>query len=84
MDVMGESTLADRPQEWLAMPGGRLRQVVSLADGDGIAELLPYAAWLARIRPSCQCGSPRLGSGRTCGSAECIAGLTGQPSGAGR
>jgi len=37
--------------------------------------LLAYAAWLARLRPACLCGRPRLGSGRTCGSAECVAGL---------
>ena len=33
------------------------------------------AAWLTRLRPACRCGRPRLGSGRTCGSAECVAGL---------
>jgi hypothetical protein len=27
------------------------------------------------LRPTCRCGQPRLGSGRTCGSAECIAEL---------
>jgi hypothetical protein len=68
---------AERPQEWLAMPGGRMRRVVSTAGDDGEVELLPEAAWLARQRPSCACGSPRLGSGRTCGRAECIAALGG-------
>jgi hypothetical protein len=66
---------ADRPREWLSLPGGRIRPVVSVPGTGGIAELLAYAAWLARLRPACLCGSPRLGSGRTCGSAECVAGL---------
>jgi hypothetical protein len=69
---------ADRPREWLALPGGGIRPVVSVPGKDGIAELLAYAAWLARLQPACQCGSPRLGSGRTCGSAECVAGLRSQ------
>jgi hypothetical protein len=65
----------ERPSEWLALPGGRVRPVVSLASEDGEVELLPYAVWLARLRPLCQCGRPRLGSGRTCGRAECITAL---------
>ncbi len=65
----------ERPTEWLALPGGRVRPVVSLAGEDGQVELLPYAAWLARLRPLCRCGRPRLGSGQTCGRAECIAAL---------
>ena len=79
--VMGSAPgdpAADRPREWLALPGGRIRPVVSVPGPGGIAELLAYAAWLARLRPACQCGRPRLGSGRTCGSAECVAGLRGQ------
>ena len=63
------------PREWLALPGGRVRPVVSVPGDAGVAELLAYAAWLARLRPACACGRPRLGSGRTCGSAECVAGL---------
>ncbi len=70
-----EGAGAERPSEWLALPGGRVRPVVSLAGEDGDVELLPYSAWLARLRPRCRCGSPRLGSGRTCGRAECIAAL---------
>jgi hypothetical protein len=66
---------AERPREWLALPGGRIRPVVTVRGQNGIAELLAYAAWLARLHPVCQCGRPRLGSGRTCGSAECVAGL---------
>jgi hypothetical protein len=75
---MGSATgdpAADRPREWLAMPGGRIRPVVSIPGPGGIAELLAYCAWLARLRPTCRCGQPRLGSGRTCGSAKCIAEL---------
>src|SRR6266704_2950664 len=40
---------ADRPREWLALPGGRIRPVVSVPGPGGIAELLAYAAWLARL-----------------------------------
>jgi hypothetical protein len=57
------------------MPGGRIRPVVSIPCDDGTIELLAYDAWLARLRPTCRCGRPRLGSGRTCGSEECIAAL---------
>jgi hypothetical protein len=67
-----------RPREWLAMPGGRIRPVVSVPGKDGDTELLPYDVWLGRLRPTCRCGKPRLGSGRTCGAAECIAALTRQ------
>ncbi len=69
-----------RPREWLALPGGRIRPVVSVPGSSGIAELLAYAAWLSRLRPTCRCGQPRLGSGRTCGSADCVAELRGQES----
>jgi hypothetical protein len=78
MKVMGSvpgDPVVDGPHEWLALPGGRIRPVVSVPGPGGIAELLAYAAWLSRLRPTCPCGSPRLGSGRTCGSAECVAGL---------
>jgi hypothetical protein len=66
---------ADKPREWLALPGGRIRLVVSVPGTGGCAELLAHAAWLARLLPACQCGRPRLGSGRTCGSAQCVARL---------
>jgi hypothetical protein len=66
---------ADEPREWLALPGGRIRPVVSVAGDEGVIELLAHAAWLARQKPTCQCGQPRLGSGRTCGSVECVARL---------
>jgi hypothetical protein len=75
MAQAAESAGTERPSEWLALPGGRVRPVVSLAGDDGAVELLPYAVWLARMRPQCRCGRPRLGSGRTCGRAECIAAL---------
>jgi hypothetical protein len=66
----------DRPHEWLALPGGRVRPVVSVPGEDGVLELISHAAWLGRpIRP-CSCGRPRLGSGRTCGSVECVARLS--------
>jgi hypothetical protein len=75
----------DRPREWLALPGGRIRPVVSVpGDGDGddgVPELMAYAAWLARPRNPCACGRPRLGSGRTCGDVECVARLRDQAAG---
>ncbi len=63
------------------MPGGRIRPVVSVPGTSGPAELLTHAAWLARLLPTCRCGQPRLGSGRTCGSADCVARLRGQEAG---
>jgi hypothetical protein len=66
---------AERPREWLALPGGGIRPVVSAPGEGGQVELLTPAAWLARLVPACDCGRPRLGSGRTCGSAECVARL---------
>jgi hypothetical protein len=75
MASVRDDSAADKPREWLALPGGGIRPVVSVPGKDGIAELLAYAAWLSRLHPTCQCGRPRLGSGRTCGDAECVAGL---------
>jgi hypothetical protein len=75
MGSKSDDLAAERPREWLALPGGGIRPVVSVPGEDGIAELLAYAAWLARLHPVCHCGRPRLGSGRTCGSAECVAEL---------
>ncbi len=52
--VMGpvpDDPAADRPREWLALPGGRIRPVVSVPGPGGIAELLAYAAWLAGCGP---------------------------------
>jgi hypothetical protein len=78
---MPASPAADTPREWLALPGGRIRPVVSVPGHGGPAELLAHAAWLARLLPACPCGRRRLGSGRTCGSAECVARLRGQEAG---
>jgi hypothetical protein len=75
MGSVPDDPAAGRPREWLALPGGRIRPVVSVPGSGGIAELLAYGVWLARLRPACRCGSPRLGSGRTCGSAQCVAEL---------
>ena len=72
---------ADGPHEWLALPGGGIRPVVSVPGRGGISELVAYTVWLARLRPACRCGRPRLGSGRTCGDAECIARLREHDSG---
>jgi hypothetical protein len=76
-----DSPAAGRPREWLALAGGGIRLVISVPGDDGPAELLTHAAWLARLQPSCACGRPRLGSGRTCGGAECVARLRGQEAG---
>ena len=65
----------DRPREWLALTGGRIRPVVSIPGDDGKIELMAHSAWLARPKNPCSCGQPRLGSGRTCGSVECVARL---------
>jgi len=65
----------DRPREWLALTGGRIRPVVSVPGADGVIELLAHSAWLARPKRPCGCGRPRLGSGQTCGSMECVARL---------
>jgi hypothetical protein len=81
MSPVPGGSAADRPREWLAMPGGRIRPVVSVPCDDGIDELLPPAAWLARLLPACRCGRSRLGSGRTCGSAQCVAWLRGHEAG---
>jgi hypothetical protein len=78
MGSPAEGPTADGPREWLALPGGGIRPVVSVPGEDGTPELLAYSAWLARLRVTCQCGRTRLGSGRTCGSAECVAALRGQ------
>jgi len=72
MGSVSAQAAADSPREWLALPGGRIRHVVSVPATDGSSELLAHAAWLARLRPACGCGRPRLGSGRTCGSAHCV------------
>jgi hypothetical protein len=82
MDPMPGSAAAEKPREWLALPGGGIRRVVSVPGGGGTVELIAHAAWQARLVSACRCGRPRLGSGRTCGSAECVARLRGQEAGA--
>ncbi|MGD0700587.1 MAG: hypothetical protein ABSA02_11965 [Trebonia sp.] len=82
MDPISRRPAADdRPREWLALPGGRIRPVVSVPGEDGAIELLAHAAWLARPKRPCGCGQPRLGSGRTCGSVECVARLRDEDAG---
>jgi hypothetical protein len=78
MGSMPERPAGEKPREWLALPGGRIRPVVSVPCVDGTAELLAHAVWLSRLLPTCRCGRPRLGSGRTCGGAECVAQLRSQ------
>jgi hypothetical protein len=82
MGALPDTPATGRPREWLALPGGGIRLVISVPGDDGPAELLTHAAWLARLQPSCSCGRPCLGSGRTCGGAECVARLRGQEAGA--
>src|ERR1700754_1092084 len=75
--------LTEKPREWLAMPGGRIRPVVSVPTEDGADELLAYDAWLARLRPTCHCGRPRLGSGRAWGRAAGVKEADRRPGGSG-
>ena len=79
---MPGSAAAEKPREWLALPGGGIRRVVSVPGSGGTVELIAHAAWQARLVSACWCGRPRLGSGRTCGGAECVARLRGQETGA--
>ncbi len=81
VDAMLGGPAVARAREWLALPGGGIRPVVSVTGADGKAELIAHSAWLGRLAPTCACGSPRLGSGRTCGSAECVTRLAGQGAG---
>ena len=84
MDPMPGSAAAEKPREWLALPGGGIRRVVSVPGGGGTVELIAHAAWQARLVSACRCGRPRLGSGRSCGSAECVARLRGPEGGTAR
>jgi hypothetical protein len=47
---MADDPATVRPREWLALPGGGIRPVVSVPGPGGVAELLAYGAWLARVR----------------------------------
>jgi hypothetical protein len=57
-----------RPAEWLLLPGGGIRRVVTVG-----TELVPYDAWLRAQVRKCACGAPAIRE--TCGSPECVAGL---------
>jgi hypothetical protein len=63
------------PREYVALPGGGLKRVYSLAGADGSVILGDHGAWLASRAKRCACGSVCLGSGQTCGSSDCIANL---------
>jgi hypothetical protein len=63
------------PREYVALPGGVLKRVYSLITADGSVALGDHGAWLASRAQRCACGAVCLGSGRTCGRAECIARL---------
>jgi hypothetical protein len=63
------------PREYIALPGGSIRQVYSIERGDGTVALGDYQAWLASRAARCACGAICRGSGRTCGAAECISRL---------
>jgi hypothetical protein len=63
------------PREYVALPGGGLKRVYSLIGADGSVVLGDHGAWLAARAQRCACGAVCLGSGRTCGRAECIASL---------
>jgi hypothetical protein len=65
------------PREYIALPGGTIRQVYSIEHSDGTVALADYQAWLASRAARCACGRVCLGSGRTCGELECIRRLDG-------
>jgi hypothetical protein len=60
--------LESRPAEWLLMPNGRIRRVVTVG-----SELVAYDAWLRAQVRKCACGAPAIRE--TCGSPACVAGL---------
>jgi hypothetical protein len=62
-------------REYIALPGGTIRQVYSIERSDGSVALGDYRAWLASRAARCACGAVCLGSGRTCGATECISRL---------
>jgi hypothetical protein len=63
------------PREYVALPGGGLKRVYSVVAADGSVALGDHGTWLASRAHRCACGSVCLGSGQTCGRAECIAAL---------
>ena len=60
--------LKSRPAEWLLLPGGGIRRVVTMG-----TELVPYDAWLRAQVRKCACGAPAIRV--TCGAPACVAGL---------
>ena len=73
---IGENRRVDPIQrEYVALPGGSIRRVYSIDQGDGTVVLGDYSAWLASRAARCSCGKVCRGSGRTCGAPECIARL---------
>jgi len=74
--LIGQNRKMDSIQrEYVALPGGAIRRVYSIDQGDGTVALGDYQAWLASRAARCSCGKVCRGSGRTCGAPECIARL---------
>lgn len=70
---MGHTGIVDGiPREYIALPGGTVRQVYSIERSDGTVALGDYQAWIASRAMRCACGKICLGSGRTCGEPDCI------------
>ena len=63
------------PREYVALRGGVLKRVYSVAQADGSILLGDHGAWLAERAARCSCGQVCRGSGRTCGEPACIARL---------
>jgi hypothetical protein len=63
------------PREYVALRGGVLKRVYSVAQPDGSIVLGDHEAWLASRAARCSCGHVCRGNGRTCGEPECIARL---------
>ena len=53
--------------EWLALPDGTVRRVVTVG-----SELLPPDAAARAVAPKCACGEPRRARAQSCGAAECV------------
>ena len=53
--------------EWLALPDGTVRRVVTVG-----SELLPPDAAARAVAPKCACGEPRRIRAQSCGAAECV------------
>jgi hypothetical protein len=74
--IVGDTRRVDAlPREYIALPGGGIRQVYSIEGTDGSVVLGDHRAWLASRAARCACGAVCLGSGRTCGAPECISSL---------